>query len=60
MRFGGAIMAFGFEDSETRCEVPSARLDPDGSLAWYMVVGIELFLLAAILVPVVCGALFAR
>jgi len=60
MRFGGATMAFGLEDSETRDGLQSARINPDGSLAWYMVVGIEFFLFAAILAPLICGALLAR
>lgn len=57
----GVAMAFGLEDVNTQCNgLQSARVGPDGSVAWYMVVGIELFLFAAILVPVICGALLAR
>ena len=57
----GAIMAFGLEDSDRQYDgFQSTRVNPDGSLAWYLVVGIELFLFAGILVPVVCGALLAR
>jgi hypothetical protein len=41
-------------------ELSSARISSDGSVAWYMVVGIEFFLFAAILAPVICGALLAR
>ena len=40
--------------------IQAARMSSDGSFAWYMVVGIELFLFAAILAPVICGALLAR
>jgi len=54
-------MAFGLKDSDKRCDgLQSAQVNPDGSLAWYMVVGIELFLFAGILAPMVCGALLAR
>ena len=54
-------MDLGFEDSTITCDgIRSARMGSDGSLAWYKVVGIEFFLFAAILAPVVCGALLAR
>jgi hypothetical protein len=57
----GALMDLRLEDSSRSGNgIQSARMSPDGSLAWYMVVGIELFLLAAILAPVICGALLAR
>jgi hypothetical protein len=61
MRLGGAAMAFGLDDPGTHYNgLRSAQVSPDGSLAWYMVVGIEFVLFAAILVPVICGALLAR
>jgi hypothetical protein len=54
-------MAFGLEDADAQCNgLQSAQVSSDGSLAWYMVLGIELFLFAAILAPVICGALLAR
>lgn len=54
-------MDLGLEVSNSRCNgLSSARMSPDGSLAWYLVVGIELFLFAGILAPVICGALLAR
>ena len=57
----GAFMGVGFEHSTIRCDgIHAAPIGSDGSLAWYKVVGIEFFLFAAILAPVVCGALLAR
>ncbi len=54
-------MAFGLDDPCTQCNgLQPAGVHPDGSLAWYMVVGIELVLFAGILAPVICGALLAR
>jgi hypothetical protein len=54
-----AVMDLGLQDFSGN-ELSSARMGPDGSVAWYMVVGIEFFLFAAILAPVICGALLAR
>jgi len=57
----GAVMDLGVEDSKIGCSVlASGQISPDGSVAWYMVVGIEIFLFAAIVAPVICGALLAR
>jgi hypothetical protein len=54
-------MDLGFENPTVACNgIHPARRGSDGSLAWYKVVGIEFFLFAAILAPVVCGALLAR
>ncbi len=50
-------------ESEARLtgESTSATLmSGDGSLTWYQVVGIEFVLFAAILVPLIYGALLAR
>jgi hypothetical protein len=55
----GAVMDPGLQGFSGN-ELSSARISPDGSVAWYMVVGIEFFLFAAILAPVICGALLAR
>jgi hypothetical protein len=55
----GAVM--DFEGSNPRCNgLGSGQSSPEGSVAWYMVVGIEFFLFAAIVAPVICGALLAR
>ena len=55
------MMDVGLEDSGIRLDaIHPAGIGSGRPLAWYMVVGIELFLFAAILAPVVCGALLAR
>ena len=57
----GAVMDVGLEGSSRWCNgVGSGQISPEGSVAWYMVVGIELLLFVSILVPVVCGALLSR
>ena len=57
----GAVMDARLGNSTVRCGgIQSAGMSTDSSLAWYKVVGIEFFLFAAILAPVVCGALLAR
>ena len=38
----------------------SAGKEPDESLAWYKVVGIEFVLFVGILAPLICGAILAR
>ncbi len=54
-------MSYNVESNLTAGELMPPRLRPeDGSLAWYQVVGIEFILFAAIVVPLLCGALLAR